>query len=385
MLNEMINAKNWLLNSGIQDVSSNPQTDGGFNAWFDTMTGEYPYLYSEITGYGITTLLYLYKQTKEEMLLDRAKMAADWLINVAMHKCGGVKTRDYKKQDDNEGMYSFDSENIYAFDNGMVLYGLVSLYKLTGIDAYLDNAKKIAEFLLTMQRPDGLFFAFYNAKTGQMIDVTDKWSTQSGSYHCKIAMGLIDLYELTGDDRYLKSSIAVCDAALQLQKNDGRFVSFRDNNGTHVHPHSYSAEGLLYAGVKLCNKKYISSAAKAVEWTLRNQLYNGGVPSMYIRDEANVNERTDTLAQTLRLGVLVSQYGCLLDDQMLERLLKLKERLVFFQNTDGLHKGGFYFGFESGKKVAHINSWCSMFAMQAIDMYDKFFNNNQNVFVDMLV
>ncbi|MAH43278.1 hypothetical protein CL614_06220 [archaeon] len=379
-------AKDWLVNSGIQNISLDTRTNGGFNSWYNLDEKKYPYIYSEITGYGITTLLYLYKQTKEEILLDRAKIAADWLINVAMHKSGGVKTRDYLEDTHEAGMYSFDSEILYSFDIGMVLFGLINLYKVTEIEAYLDNAKKIADFLLTMQRPDGMFFASYDAKTGKMNDTLGKWSSQSGSYHCKNAMGMIDLHEVTGDKKYLDSAVAVCDAALKMQEEDGRFVSFRDTGGTHVHPHSYTAEGLIYVGVKTHNKMYMQAAAKAVEWTLMQQLETGGVPSLYVDSKPNINERVDTLAQTLRLGVLVTQYGCMIDDHVIERMAKLKDRLLSLQHLEeGSHKGGFYFGFEDGNKMNHVNSWCSMFALQALDMYDKFFNNNQNVFIDLLV
>ncbi len=384
MLNKnLMMSKNWLINSGIQNTSSDTKTNGGFNSWFDLDTKKYPYIYSEITGYGITTLLYLYKQTKEELLLDKAKLAGDWLINVAMHKCGGVKTRDYS--DDKTGDYSFDSEVLLSFDNGMVLYGLINLYKVTGIDFYLDNAIKIADFLLNMQRPDGMFFATYDAKTGEMNDATDKWSTQSGSYHCKIAMGMIDIYEITGDEKYLRSAISICNASLKLQEEDGRFVTFRDTGGTHLHPHSYSAEGLIYAGVKLKDNKYIQAAAKAIKWTLTQQLDNGGIPCRISDDNKDVNERIDILAQTLRLATLVTQYGAHLDDQMLDKLSKLMEHALTFQHLEEDHKGGFVYGYENGKKFNHINSWGSMFALQAIDMYDKFFKNNQNVFIDLLV
>ncbi|MFH1420618.1 MAG: DapH/DapD/GlmU-related protein [Candidatus Aenigmatarchaeota archaeon] len=375
-------SKNWLLFSGIQNITADTRTDGGFNSWYDADTGTYPYIYSEITGYGITTLLYLYNKNKEEILLEHAKMAADWLINVAVHATGGVKTRFYYKYANNsadeQNFYSFDSEIIYSFDNGMVMYALTNLYKLTGIDAYLEHAKKIANFLLGMQKSDGLFYATYNAKTGELGDTQDKWSTQSGSYHAKVAMGLIDLYEVCGDERYLNSAIKICNAALLLQKPEGRFISFSDSGATHMHPHSYSAEGLLYAGIKLGNNEYLEAARRATEWALAMQLETGGVPCI-VADEVNKNERSDTLAQTLRLAALLLSSGLINHKTKID---ELRKRLLGFQHRNG----GFIYGSdETGKKMNHTNSWCTMFALQALDLYNKHFNNQEKIFVDLLV
>ena len=49
----------WFLDSGIQNVNICKDVDGAFNSWFDTNKNDYYYAYSEITGYGITTLLFL--------------------------------------------------------------------------------------------------------------------------------------------------------------------------------------------------------------------------------------------------------------------------------------------------------------------------------------
>ena len=68
-------AAKWIISSGIQS------DEGGFYAWLDLQDKSYSYLYSEITGYGITSLLFLYKIYGEKATLDKAEQAANWIIS----------------------------------------------------------------------------------------------------------------------------------------------------------------------------------------------------------------------------------------------------------------------------------------------------------------
>src|SRR3989338_2339056 len=118
-------ASGWILNSSIQSEK------GGFYAWYDSDKGEYPYLYSEISGYGITALLFLSKLFGADELIGRARMSADWLIRTSLHPSGGVRTRLYKNDETADETYSFSAENIFSFDTGMVLNGMINLHGVT--------------------------------------------------------------------------------------------------------------------------------------------------------------------------------------------------------------------------------------------------------------
>ena len=383
-----MSTKRWFLHSGIQNVNKDHEIEGSFNSWFDADKNNYYYVYSEITGYGITTLVFLNRHYPEEILLERAKMAAEWTINFAMHELGGVKTREYHYEADNQENYSFDSEIIFSFDTGMVLNGMISLYNEIKDEKYLGASIKIADFLINkMQKEDGSFYATLNAKESSLGDKEDKWSNQSGSFHSKLAIGLIDLYEVTKKEEYKKSAIAICEFALKQQMLEGRFISFRDSINTHMHPNAYSAEGLIYAAVKLNIPRYMESCKKAVEWALSNQLESGGVPPIFMASENKFsnNERTDTLAQILRLGILLIRYNQISDDY-LKKLEKLKDHLISFQEKEGSQKGGFRYGAEEdGTELYHINSWCSMFSVQALLLYRKYIDEKQNIDVGLLI
>ena len=183
-------------------------------------------------------------------------------------------------------------------------------------------------------------------------------------------MGILSLYEITKEEKYKNSAIKFCEYALKQQEKNGRFVTFRDTKGTHMHPHCYSAEGLLYIGSAVNEQRYVDAAMAAARWALSTQLDDGGVPCTYIHNEPNKNQRSDTLAQVLRLGVMAAQLGKLNQDE-LKKLDLLKDKLLQYQLTEGAQKGGFLFGTDfNGKDLHHVNSWCTMFALQGLLMYD---------------
>ena len=342
----------WILNSGIQSPV------GGFFSWHNLGSREYSYLYSEITGYGITTLLFLYSVSGDNVYIKRAVEAADWIIKTSMHPCGGVRTRLYKDDSKANREYSFSGARIFSFDTGMVLYGMVSIYKATGKKKYLDASTKLAEFLLEkVQREDGSLSPIYDANIDEQIEPSDKWSSQSGAFHAKVSMGLADLFDATKKDIYKKAAIKICNNAISAQERSGRFITDRILKTTHVHPHSYAAEGLWYTGNSLKIADFTKSAKKAVEWSFKCVL-TSGINELYnpISDSFSNFQRSDILAQTLRLGAICSMAD--------SKIGLLRDLLLSYQfiNNRSKQRGGFFYCREN----RDINSWCSMFSLQAL-------------------
>ena len=262
-----------------------------------------------------------------------------------MHESGAIKTRYYydgKKSDKN---YSFQGKIVKSFDNGIVLSGLSNLYQFSSQENYYFVSKKMADLILKMQRKDGLLYPDYDLKNNKLKEGYDKWSSQSGSFHVKIILGLINFSKYSNDKKYEDVARKLCDKVLEFQKEDGRFVTYKEGN-THLHPHCYSAEGLLFAGWYFKEQKYINAAVKATEWLLDNQMENGGIPSLYVNNEFIKSERADILAQTLRLAVMFLNNN-LLNSKYKKNVEKLARRLLQFQYLkDGSQKGGFFFGIQ---------------------------------------
>jgi uncharacterized protein YyaL (SSP411 family) len=356
-----------MLNSGIQSK------DGGFYAWYDLAKKSPSFVYSEITGYAITTLLFLKNIYNDDIYLERARKAASWITDFALLPCGGVRTRLYEDDSSADKLYSFSGENIFSFDLGMVLYGMINLYKVTEEKIFLESAIKMADFLLDkMQRKDGSFSAIYNVNTQKTHESFDKWSNQSGSFHSKVGLGLVDMFEVTKNKKYIASAGKICEYALTRQEKNGRFITNEADRTTNLHPHCYSIEGLLYAGSYLKEKKFIDSAKNAVMWIFDN-LSSGKIDELYNPKTNSFNnfQRLDALSQSLRLGVIFE-----MDRKKLEELKN------FILDHQYLKKGGSQTGgFLYSKASEHINCWCTMFALQALAVYDnnKLISNNKRL------
>lgn len=354
-------AVRWIKDSGIQSA------EGGFYSWYDLKNKIHSFIYSEITGYAITTLLFLEKIYKERVYLEQAKAAARWIIKEAMCPCGAVRTRLYKEDEKADKTYSFCGENIFSFDLGMVLYGMINLYKLTKDNNFLDASLKMADFLLKeMAKKDGSFSAVYNVQAKKCIESFDKWSNQSGAFHAKLSLGLIDMFEVTKEKRYYEAAVRICEYALTLQQEDGRFITDRAKKTTNLHPHSYTTEGLLYSGVYLGEKRFIKAARKATEWTF-SSLTLGKLDELYEPQSKSFNgfQRCDVLAQSLRLGIIFS-----IGDTKLKELENFLLKHQYLGNVPK-QQGGFLYNI-SGE---HINSWCTMFSLQAL-----VFSRNKSLF-----
>ena len=118
------NLERWITESGIQNKAG--QHKGSFNSWYDIEKEKYGFVYSEITGYGITTLVFLDE-------IEKAKQAADWLIEYSMcregFERGGVKTSLILNKGDT-ARELFDDQVICTFDTGMALNGMINLYNM---------------------------------------------------------------------------------------------------------------------------------------------------------------------------------------------------------------------------------------------------------------
>lgn len=350
-------AAKWIIDSGIQSSS------GGFYAWYDLKDKKHSFFYSEITGYAITTLLFLHKIFNNNLFIEKAKKAISWIEQYALHPCGGLRARLYEDDASSDSMYSFTGENIFSFDTAMALYGITGLFKLTGEKKYLDISLHIAKFLINkMQDKDGSLFPIYNPKKDNYPEPKDKWSNQRAGFHAKASLGLLNLFEITKDELYRDSAIKLCEYALSTQEPCGRFITDVINKTTHIHPHCYTIEGLLFAAKALNNSKLFEAAKKAIQWTFK-YVSSSGINEIYEPNSSfNSFQRSDIIAQVLRLGLIFS-----INEK--DKLEFLRSTLLTYQYTpkESQQEGGFLYN----KGQFHLNSWCTMFSLQALALYEN--------------
>jgi hypothetical protein len=159
---------------------------------------------------------------------------------------------------------------------------------------------------------------------------------------------------------------------LKQQHADGRFVTNTRDSSTHLHPHSYAMEGFIYGAYHLKEKKYLKAVQKGVRWMRQAVSPSGSVSAIYEKRSFAHHERSDIVAQVLRLGSLLHGMGHTGRPFDAKTLQGIRDHLLMFQFVEeGPQKGGFLYGADTdGRLRIHLNAWATMFAMQAICMYD---------------
>lgn len=379
-------ASRWLTASGLQNQSRDPKLRGGVASWYELDRKVYPFLYSEITGYALTAFAFLYRLTGEKKYVTRARLAGRWLISNALGKQGGVRTRLYLEANAASPNYSFEVGRVYAFDASMAGYGLLQSHAITKDRSHLEAASRVMAFLLgPLSKDKARFHPYWDVRSGSGGEDAAKWSDQSGSYHAKHALFLIDFYRRTKDPKALRRAKALLNWTVSVQEKNGRFVTARGDGSTHLHPHSYTLEGLIYGGVHLKNKKYLSAARKGFQWMVSAAAADGSVASIWKNGKFDRAERSDIVAQFLRIGAMLAALDTKAARPYLATLEAVKKHLLSLQyDGKGKQRGGFAYGPPADAK-SHLNSWCTMFALQALWMHDAFVLKKKPLCVDRLI
>jgi len=352
----------WLLYSDIRIKKGREK--GALYGWKNLNNGSFPFIYSEITGYAITCFCWIASQLGNQVSLEAAIEASDWIIrNMQSNLLVARLPTSSNKPIDLSNLF-------YSFDNSMILIGLLSLYKLTKKDHLLRLAEKMTEALIDrffdgeklIPRLDNSFKPIKPSREKGML----KWSTIAGPYHCKSSIGLLELSRLTNNQKYVRISDSLCDYAKRLQKSNGQFITNPGSDVVYLHPHLYACEGLIYSGVKQSNESHYNAGLNGIRWAMKHiSLSNGG---LFRETGEDPVEQSDCTAQLLRLLILCQR--------QLEKSIKRCELSYVIER---LHLRLLDFYIPAGEAQGAMNyqiaedtacSWCTMFSMQALNLWE---------------
>ena len=361
---------NWIDNSGIQDKN------GGVYSWWDVKKNKYGFFYSEITGYFITLNMYLYKIYKTKNFLTNAENAATWIEKIALLENGGVLTRKYI--DEKNDLFSFEGKNIFSFDTGMVLTGFCYLYKETKNEKYLKTANKIADFLINNFVIDGRVNPILNLSEKKYIIDNSKWSFQQGSFLNKIAISFYEYSQISKEKKFEKVAIDICEKSYEYIKDDENFfITNKDQNYVEIHPLCYSLEGIFFIGINCKIEKFKTLTFKILDWI--EKIFRKETNIFETFDISNDQfldvERTDIYGQVLRLLKITGKNNEI--EQDLENII-----LSMICNSDSKNeKGGIFYD----NSRTHINSWSTMFNLQALILNNDNMYNQSTKKIEFLV
>ena len=358
--------KNWLVNSGLGISDPFDKNCGGVHSFYDEQKKQYAFLYPEITGYYLSTLCFLFKKENEQIYKNLATNSANWLIEI-FNKYGGIVqgiSTDQARQN-----------SVYSFDTAICAKGLMDYYLVTKNEKFLDYSKKMGLWLIeNALENDGTVKPMKDLQKNEFLENTDVWYKQKGCFAIKTVMPIVQLYKVLKDPKLLKTINLICDTYPIYQNDNGSFSLHANSKIINLHTLCYATEGLLYAYHLTKNEKYFLSCKAAVDWCTKN-IKNDGSVNLWFNSKYNVIA-SYPIAQLLRIMILLDK----LEDNsnFKQQEDKLHKYLISFQASSPNSKidGGFYeetyksiFGW---KKRLNLNSWASMFSLQALYWYDNY-------------
>lgn len=359
---EFSNVQSWLLHSGLSITDKNDENLGGVHAYFDEKNHNFGFLYPEITGYFISTLKFLAIHNKKE--IHFAENSSNWLINL-FEKYGGIIQSLEKK----------NQKLVYSFDTAICANGLLDCYDVTGNQKYLETAKKLLNWISSKTlNSDGTLIPYFDIDSNQFSQSKEVWYKQPGCLHVKTSIPFIHMYRITKDDHFLKTGLMIADSIKHFRNDDGSIRLHIDEDTIHLHSLCYALEGLVHAYDVTRNEMYLEQCKKSIEWCISKIESDGSILLWY--KSKNPNAKTSYhIAQLIRLMILIEKIQLTTQFSYVEKLVSYLVKLQS-ENSPKTSFGGFYeenyktiFGW---KKRPRLNSWGSMFALQALYWKDNF-------------
>ena len=296
---------------------------------------------TEITGYFVSAMVYLFDRTGRGEYLDAATRAAKFL------------TREAHVME--QKIIPFElapGSPAYFFDCGIIARGLLSIHSVTNEDEYLETAIECGTTMGERFRSGSDLHPILSIPSFKPFDYEPRWSRRPGCYQLKSAMAWQHLFKTTGETKFRDWYEQALETAIKTHceflPGDENIEKVMDR----LHAYLYFLEGMLGAAARTeCQAAYRCGLAKAAS---------------LLREIGPVFRRSDVCAQMLRIRL---HCGLPIDRAAAaEEAAWCRE----FQYTDGdaRHRNGFSFGGKDGIPLPFVNPVSAAFCMQAIDEWE---------------
>ena len=357
LLAHLSQAGEWFLRSGIQETS------GGVARYYDAGQQRNRPVSTEITGYAISALTYLHSLTNDSRYLDQAIAAARFLTRTAWDPISHSLP------------FELDPPQFaYFFDCGIVVRGLIAVWRASGIGEFLKIACAVGRSMATdFDSADGPGFH-------PILSLPDKqplpheparWSRSPGCYQLKAAMAWWDLAEATGETHFRERYEGALANSLQTWRGFLPGHSERPKVMDRLHAFLYFLEGLLPQAHDSHCASVLCAGIRAV--------------AHYLQEIAPECERADVYAQVLRIRVYADWAGVSPLDR--DRAQAEADRLAQFQVTDPDPRlaWGFRFGRSGDTWSPHVSPVPTAFAVQALALWESWLTGDVPASLHLLI
>lgn len=302
---------------------------------------------TEITGYAVSAFVYLYSVNKDPRFLERAITAARFLTRSAWDSAS--RTMPFEIE---------PAGHSYFFDCGIIVRGLLAVWRATGEQEFLDIAVATGDSMLRDFASDGGDYHPILALPGKHATERDttRWSRTATCYQLKSAMAWWDLVEATGEARFISPYERMLEASLRTWQSFLPGHPDRHKVMDRLHAFSYFLEGLL---------------PRATDPRCAAALRDGiACAAHHLRAIAGEFERSDVYAQLLRVRLYADWLGVTPLDVPAAKFEA--ERLAGFQvaDSDPRIDGGYWFGRKGAEWLPYVNPVSAAFAGQALELWD---------------
>jgi hypothetical protein len=325
-------AGRWFLQSGIQDAS------GGVARYYKSDVGQNAPVSTEITGYAVSTLLFLHRRTGESAYLEAGLRAARFLTRMAWDRRLQTFPFELAAQES-------DAAFAYFFDCGIIVRGLLCAWRVTEDSEFRDIAIAAGRSMLAdFPGPRGIH-PILELPHKRPLAWEPRWSRSAGCYQLKSAMAWHELFEITGESAFQRGYELALQAALE---NDAAFLPGdldRQRVMDRLHAYAYFLEGLL----PVLDRPACAAA------------FRNGIDRTagYLREIAPLFARSDVYAQVLRARLFCGAF----DETAAAHEAA---QTASFQ----LASGGFLFGRREGADSAFVNPVSTAFCLQALALWE---------------
>lgn len=337
-------AGKWLLESGIQDQC------GGVARLYLADAGRNRAVSTEITGYTAGGLVYLFQLTGDERYLDRARTTACFLVNRAWDKDLRVFPFEHPSPTPDSPHQS------WFFDSGIIVRGLLAVWRETGEEQLLDTARTAALAMAADFRNGAEYAPVLELPAKRPQACARTWSRRPGCYQLKAALAWWETAEATGENALRDAYFEVLESAVATHADYLPGADHEHAVMDRLHAYCYFLEGLI----------------PQLDRPECMEAYRQGIRNVacYLRKIAPSFSRSDVYAQLLRARIFAA--GRIAIDP--EAAAQEAEALAGFQaaSEDPRIDGGFYFGRRSGAMSPHVNPVSTVFALQALEMWREF-------------
>jgi hypothetical protein len=320
------------LHSGIQE------RDGGVARYYRSDSGSNAPVSTEITGYAASTLAYLHSCSGKQEYLDAAVRAARYLTDQAWDS--GASTFPFEP----------GSDRAYFFDIGIIVRGLLAVWRATGEEEFLTRAQEATLSLAFDFLGDGSFHPVISLPDKQPLPEEARWSRKPGCYQLKSALAWREI----GDPHARQLFDAAVAFALTNHERFLQEESDREKLMDRLHAYCYFLEALLFTADV---REVLASGINRV--------------GQLLREIQPVFERSDVNAQLLRIRLVAHHLGIVpLDEGAAQEEASRTASFQALNSTDVRLRGGFWFGRKGHQMLPFSNPVSTAFGLQALALWD---------------